>query len=92
MGYEPEDLPREIPLIELGLDSLMAMRIKNRVECEFDIPQLQLQAVRTRTCNEVDKFVRYAVENREEVQAMADKQAAEKLAGRCGLTTGRCSR
>ena len=41
MGYEPEDLPWEVPLIELGLDSLMAVRIKNRVEYEFDIPQLQ---------------------------------------------------
>ena len=30
MGYSPEDLPAEVPLIELGLDSLMAMRIKNR--------------------------------------------------------------
>lgn len=28
MGYEPEDLPWEVPLIELGLDSLMAVRIK----------------------------------------------------------------
>src|SRR5262249_55429243 len=27
MGYEPEDLPWEVPLIELGLDSLMAVRI-----------------------------------------------------------------
>ncbi|MCB0949934.1 MAG: acyltransferase domain-containing protein, partial [Mycobacterium sp.] len=38
MGYEPEDLPWEVPLIELGLDSLMAVRIKNRVEYDFDLP------------------------------------------------------
>ncbi|WP_332519551.1 polyketide synthase Pks13 [Speluncibacter jeojiensis] len=78
MGYAPEDLPAEIPLMELGLDSLMAVRIKNRVEYEFDIPQLQLQAVRDANLLEVAKYLRYAVENREEVQAMADQQAAER--------------
>ncbi|REE74445.1 polyketide synthase 13 [Rhodococcus wratislaviensis] len=80
MGYAPEDLPAEIPLIELGLDSLMAVRIKNRVEYEFDIPQLQLQAVKDANLMEVAKYLRYAVENREEVQALADKQKAEKEA------------
>lgn len=77
MGYAVEDLPREIPLIELGLDSLMAMRIKNRVEYEFDIPPLQLQAVSGATLIDVGKYLRYAIENREEVQALADKQKAE---------------
>ncbi|WP_431955227.1 polyketide synthase Pks13 [Nocardia lijiangensis] len=76
MGYAVEDLPMEIPLMELGLDSLMAMRIKNRVEYEFDIPQLQLQAVRDANLNEVGKVLRYAIEHRDEVQAIADKQAA----------------
>ncbi len=71
MGYEAEDLPREIPLIELGLDSLMAMRIKNRAEWEFDIPQLQLQAMRDANLQDVVKFVTYAVEHRDEVQALA---------------------
>ncbi|GAB2658573.1 polyketide synthase Pks13 [Gordonia jinhuaensis] len=72
MGYEPEDLPREIPLIELGLDSLMAVRIKNRVEYEFDIPQLQLQAMREANLADVVKFVTYAVENRDEIAALAE--------------------
>ncbi|WP_330251241.1 polyketide synthase Pks13 [Nocardia sp. NBC_00565] len=76
MGYAVEDLPMEIPLMELGLDSLMAMRIKNRVEYEFDIPQLQVQAVRDANLNEVAKVLHYAIEHREEVRAMADKQAA----------------
>ncbi|WP_020111802.1 polyketide synthase Pks13 [Rhodococcus sp. 114MFTsu3.1] len=80
MGYAPEDLPPEIPLIELGLDSLSAVRIKNRVEYEFDIPTVQLQAVRDANLLEVEKYLRYAIENREEVQALADKQAAEKEA------------
>lgn len=80
MGYAPEDLPAEIPLLELGLDSLMAVRIKNRVEYEFDIPQLQLQAVRDASLHDVAKYVRYAVEHREEVQALADQQQAEREA------------
>jgi polyketide synthase 13 len=76
MGYAVEDLPMEIPLMELGLDSLMAMRIKNRVEYEFDIPQLQIQAVRDANLNEVGKVLHYAIDHREEMQAMAEKQAA----------------
>jgi polyketide synthase 13 len=84
MGYAPEDLPAEIPLVELGLDSLMAVRIKNRVEFEFEIPQLQLAAVRDASLKEVEKYLRYAVENREEVEALAAQQKldaeAEKAA------------
>ncbi|WP_280501105.1 polyketide synthase Pks13 [Nocardia farcinica] len=76
MGYAVEDLPMEIPLMELGLDSLMAMRIKNRVEYEFDIPQLQLQAVRDANLIEVGKVLRYAIEHRDEVAAIAERQAA----------------
>ncbi len=84
MGYAVEDLPGEIPLIELGLDSLMAVRIKNRVEYEFDIPQLQLQAVKDANLREVEKYLRYAVENREEVEALAAQQQAEKDASALG--------
>ena len=80
MGYAPEDLPLEIPLIELGLDSLMGMRIKNRVEYEFDIPEVQLQAVRDANLHDVAKFLRYAVEHRDEVAALAEQQKAEKAA------------
>ncbi|WP_280464258.1 polyketide synthase Pks13 [Nocardia cyriacigeorgica] len=76
MGYAVEDLPMEIPLMELGLESLMAMRIKNRVEYEFDIPQLQIQAVRDASLHEVGKVLRYAIEHRDEVQAIAERQAA----------------
>ncbi|MCL2533672.1 MAG: polyketide synthase Pks13 [Nocardiaceae bacterium] len=81
MGYAPEDVPGEIPLIDLGLDSLMAVRIKNRVEYEFDIPQLQLAAVKDACLHDVAKYLRYAVENREEVAALAAQQQAEKEAG-----------
>ncbi|WP_083911062.1 polyketide synthase Pks13 [Nocardia takedensis] len=84
MGYAVEDLPMEIPLMELGLDSLMAMRIKNRVEYEFDIPQLQMQAVRDANLNEVGKVLRYAIEHREEVQAIAERQAAGEDIGADG--------
>lgn len=82
MGYAPEDLPAEIPLMELGLDSLMAVRIKNRVEYEFDIPQLQLAAVKDASLRDVAKYLHYAVENREEVAQLAAHQAAEKAAER----------
>ncbi|WP_084525012.1 polyketide synthase Pks13 [Nocardia vaccinii] len=77
MGYAVEDLPMEIPLMELGLDSLMAMRIKNRVEYEFDIPQLQIAAVRDASLHEVGKVLHYAIEHRDEMVAMAEKQATE---------------
>ncbi|MEC3955770.1 polyketide synthase Pks13 [Nocardia sp. CDC153] len=76
MGYAVEDLPMEIPLMELGLDSLMAMRIKNRVEYEFDIPQLQIQAVRDASLLEVGKVLRYAVEHRDQLDEIAARQAA----------------
>ncbi|WP_024795927.1 polyketide synthase Pks13 [Tomitella biformata] len=81
MGFAAEDLPMEIPLMELGLDSLMAVRIKNRVEYDFDIPQLQLQAVRDANLVEVAKYVHYAVENREEVAALAEQQRREAETG-----------
>ena len=75
MGYDPEDLPREIPLIELGLDSLMAVRIKNRVEYEFDIPQLQLQAMRQANLDDVTKFVEFAVTHRDQLDDLAQNAA-----------------
>ena len=78
MGYSAEDVPVEVPLIDLGLDSLMAVRIKNRAEYEFDIPTVQITAVRDANLLEVEKYVRYAVENREEVAALAERQAAER--------------
>jgi len=67
MGYEPEDLPWEVPLIELGLDSLMAVRIKNRVEYDFDLPPIQLTAVRDANLYAVEKLIEYAIEHRDEV-------------------------
>ncbi|MBB4134327.1 polyketide synthase Pks13 [Gordonia humi] len=73
MGYDPEDLPREIALIELGLDSLMAVRIKNRVEYEFDIPQLQLQAMRQANLSDVEKFVQFAVTHRDQLDQLNEQ-------------------
>jgi polyketide synthase 13 len=83
MGYEPEDLPWEVPLIELGLDSLMAVRIKNRVEYDFDLPPIQLQAVRDANLYNVAKLIEYAVEHRDEVQQLHEYQktkSAEEIA------------
>ena len=70
MGYEPEDLPWEVPLIELGLDSLMAVRIKNRVEYDFDLPPIQLTAVRDANLYAVEKLIEYAIEHRDEVEQL----------------------
>ncbi len=83
MGYEPEDLPWEVPLIELGLDSLMAVRIKNRVEYDFDLPPIQLTALRDANLYAVEKLVAYAIEHRGEVDDLAEQQkgkTAEEIA------------
>ncbi|HWS92677.1 MAG TPA: thioesterase domain-containing protein, partial [Mycobacterium sp.] len=83
MGYEPEDLPWEVPLIELGLDSLMAVRIKNRVEYDFDLPPIQLAAVRDANLYNVEKLIEYAVEHRDEMDqlhAFQKTQTAEEIA------------
>src|SRR5271166_3175887 len=77
MGYEPEDLPWEVPLIELGLDSLMAVRIKNRVEYDFDLPPIQLQAVRDANLYNVEKLIEYAVEHRDEVEQLHEHQKTQ---------------
>lgn len=74
MGYEPEDLPWEVPLIELGLDSLMAVRIKNRVEYDFDLPPIQLTAVRDANLYAVEQLITYAIENRDQVAELAEHQ------------------
>jgi polyketide synthase 13 len=77
MGYEPEDLPWEVPLIELGLDSMMAVRIKNRVEYDFDLPPIQLQAVRDANLYNVEKLIEYAIEHRDEVQELHEHQKTQ---------------
>jgi polyketide synthase 13 len=83
MGYEPEDLPWEVPLVELGLDSLMAVRIKNRVEYDFDLPPIQLAAVRDANLYAVEKLIEYAIEHRDEVEQLHEyqkTQTAEEIA------------
>jgi polyketide synthase 13 len=77
MGYEPEDLPWEVPLIELGLDSLMAVRIKNRVEYDFDLPPIQLTAVRDANLFNVEKLIEYALEHRDEVEQLHEHQRTQ---------------
>ena len=77
MGYEPEDLPWEVPLIELGLDSLMAVRIKNRVEYDFDLPPIQLTAVRDANLYNVEKLIEYAIEHRDEVEQLHEHQRTQ---------------
>ncbi|MGH3559780.1 MAG: thioesterase domain-containing protein, partial [Mycobacterium sp.] len=92
MGYEPEDLPWEVPLIELGLDSMMAVRIKNRVEYDFDLPPIQLQAVRDANLYNIEELIKYAIEHRDEVEQLHERQktqTAEEIAKeQAGLLSG----
>ena len=77
MGYDVDDLPVELPLIDLGLDSLMGMRIKNRVENDFQIPPLQVQALRDGSVADVIKMVEDLVAQThggQAGQAQPDKQ------------------
>jgi phthiocerol/phenolphthiocerol synthesis type-I polyketide synthase D len=37
LGYAAGDLPAERPIVHLGLDSLMAVRIKNAVQADFGV-------------------------------------------------------
>ncbi|MGM5595510.1 alpha/beta fold hydrolase [Corynebacterium glucuronolyticum] len=74
MGYEVEDLPEELPLIDLGLDSLMGMRIKNRVENDFQIPPLNVQALRDASVADVVTMVEEAVAGKESELKAVDKQ------------------
>ncbi|WP_438827288.1 acyl carrier protein, partial [Streptococcus pyogenes] len=66
--------PWEVPLIELGLDSLMAVRIKNRVEYDFDLPPIQLTAVRDANLYNIEQLITYAIEHRDEVEALHEHQ------------------
>ena len=66
MGYDVSDLPRELPLIDLGLDSLMGIRIKNRVENDFQIPPLDVQALRDASLADVITMVEKAVSEKSE--------------------------
>lgn len=84
MGYDVEDLPRELPLIDLGLDSLMGMRIKNRIEHDFQIPELQVQALRDASVADAVALVEQMVGDRNiasfspaEASAAAEQAAEE---------------
>ena len=76
MGYDVDDLPLELPLIDLGLDSLMGMRIKNRVEHDFSIPPLQVQALRDASVADVITLVENLVEEAHGAGGSGDDAAA----------------
>lgn len=83
MGYDVSDLPRELPLIDLGLDSLMGMRIKNRVENDFQIPPMQVQALRDASLADVITMVEDAVAGKS-VAGAAETSAVDVGAGEVG--------
>lgn len=76
MGYDVEDLPGELPLIDLGLDSLMGMRIKNRVEHDFQIPPLQVQALRDASVADVVGLVTDTVNGKQPSEGKSSVSAA----------------
>lgn len=84
MGYDIEDLPGELPLIDLGLDSLMGMRIKNRVEYDFDLPPLQVQALRDGSVDDVIALVEQMIAER---HAGETGESADAAAGGEGGVT-----
>lgn len=77
MGYAVDDLPVELPLIDLGLDSLMGMRIKNRIENDFQIPPLQVQMLRDASVADVIHLVEDLVAQRSDVPAAALQQESD---------------
>jgi polyketide synthase 13 len=52
----------------------MAVRIKNRVEYDFDLPPIQLTAVRDANLFAVEKLIEYAIEHRDEVEQLHEHQ------------------
>ncbi|MBI9001217.1 alpha/beta fold hydrolase [Corynebacterium sp. CCM 8864] len=76
MGYDVDDLPGELPLIDLGLDSLMGMRIKNRIENDFQIPPLQVQALRDASVADVVVLVEQLVADRHAAPAEPESTAS----------------
>src|SRR6185437_1175276 len=64
-------------------DSMMAVRIKNRVEYDFDLPPIQLQAVRDANLYAVEQLIQYAIEHRDEVEELHEyqkKKTADEIA------------
>jgi len=78
MGYEPEDLPWEVPAGRARPrfdDGRCGSR--TRVEYDFDLPPIQLQAVRDANLYNVEKLIEYAIEHRDEVQDLHEHQKAQ---------------
>ena len=88
MGYDIDDLPGELPLIDLGLDSLMGMRIKNRVEYDFALPPLNVQALRDGSVDEVITLVEQMVQESNAETSGGSTDAVDASASRPAERTG----
>ena len=92
LGYASNKLPSDVPLTELGLDSLMAVRIKNRVEHELGTPPVALETLRGVSLgdlqSQLDDLINGGspagfagvMDGAPRVQAVAPRDAAERWA------------
>lgn len=75
LAYNPDDLTSELPLMDLGLDSLMAIRIKNRIQYEFGLPDLDLVVVRNSTIGDVAEYIDNV--HQAQAQGLSDEEASK---------------
>ena len=69
MGLEPEDIEPDIPLSSMGLDSLMAIELKNRVNIELGV---NLNLVRYMEETDINQL---SSELKEQIPKLLDKSA-----------------
>jgi len=82
MGFAPDQLDPHVPLVELGLDSLMAVRIKNIVEHELGTPPLVVGMLRGAGLASVEEHVAGLLGHRAAVAAaspVGPRDATERL-------------